>query len=97
MKKILFVFVLLTCATVRVHANEREVILDLPTMNCPMCPITVSKALTKVSGVIQVDVSYDTKQATVIFEAQETSIAALVHATTNAGYPSTVAEGAPND
>lgn len=72
------------------HAGESVVTLDLPTMNCAMCPITVKKALEKVEGVHEVTVSYDIKQATVRFENNETSTQKLIETTTNAGYPSTL-------
>ena len=71
-------------------AEPKTAILDLPTMNCAMCPITVKKALKKVNGVSQADVSYKDKQAVVKFDDELTSPDALIDATTNAGYPSTV-------
>ena len=71
-------------------AEPKTVILDLPTMNCAMCPITVKKALKNVEGVTRAEVSYEDKQAAVSFDDGLTSLNALIAATTNAGYPSTV-------
>ncbi len=71
-------------------AKPQTVTPDLPTMNCAMCPITVKKALIQVEGVAKVEVSYEQKQAVVTFEDARTSAAALVEATTNAGYSSTI-------
>lgn len=62
----------------------------LPTMNCAMCPITVKKALTKVDGVSRAEVSYEDKEAMVTFDDEKTSADALIEATTNAGFPSTI-------
>lgn len=59
-------------------------------MTCAACPITVKKALTKVGGVSQVDVSFDKREAVVTFDDAKTSIQKLTEATTNAGYPSSV-------
>jgi mercuric ion binding protein len=73
-------------------AKERLVLLDVPTMNCPVCPFTVEKALNGVSGVIAVDVSFEQKLAQVTFDDEVTSTKALVDATTNAGYPSRMRE-----
>ena len=73
-------------------AEPQTVTLDVPTMNCGMCPITVKKSLTKVEGVSDAKVSYKTKQAIVTFDNDETDTAALIKATTNAGYPSTINE-----
>ncbi|MDN5370556.1 MAG: periplasmic mercuric ion binding protein [Shewanella sp.] len=61
-------------------------------MNCAMCPITVKKALNKVKGVIEAEVSYEHKHAVVNFEDNQTSAGKLLEATTNAGYPSTLVE-----
>ena len=55
-----------------------------------MCPITVKMVLNKVEGVTDAEVSLEKKQAVVTFEDTKTTAAALVQATTNAGYPSTV-------
>ena len=91
MKKIMMAF-MLTFASFAACANPQTVTLDLPTMNCAMCPLTVKKALSKVDGVTNADVSYKDKQAVVTFEDDITNVEALVQATTNAGYPSTIKE-----
>jgi periplasmic mercuric ion binding protein len=79
------------------YAAEKTVVLDVPTMNCVTCPITVKKALQKVDGVLKAEVTYDPNLATVTFDDQKTSVKALTQATTNAGYPSTVSKTAKND
>ncbi len=89
MKKIMFAFALVI-VSLPTLAKPQTVTLDLPTMNCAMCPITVKKALTQVVGVATAEVSYEHKQAVVTFEDTRTSTVALVEATTNAGYPSTI-------
>jgi mercuric ion binding protein len=71
-------------------AASKTVTLDVPGMFCAACPITVKKALTKVTGVAEVNVDLDKKQAVVTFDDAKTRIATLTKATTNAGYPSTV-------
>ena len=50
MKKLTFVLMLFV-TSLTAWAKPQTVTLDLPTMNCAMCPITVKKALTKVDGV----------------------------------------------
>ena len=82
----------LTLASLSAWAKPQIVTLNLPTMNCAMCPITVKKALNKVEGVTEAEVSYEHKQAVVTFEDTQTSIKKLIDATTNAGYPSTIAK-----
>ena len=64
--------------------------LSVPSMNCPVCPITVKKALTQVSGVQKADVDLEKRQAKVTFDDVKTNVDVLTKATTNAGYPSTL-------
>lgn len=71
-------------------AASKSVTLAVPGMTCAACPITVKKALTKVTGVSKVDVDLDKLQAVVTFDDAKTTVAALTKATTDAGYPSTV-------
>lgn len=72
----------------------RIVTLSLPTMDCPVCPITVKKALGKVEGVSRAEVDFRKRQAMVQFDDAKTSAEALTRATRDAGYPSTVVGGA---
>jgi mercuric ion binding protein len=69
-------------------AAVQTVTLSVPGMTCAACPITVKKALTKVEGVSQVDVSFDKREAVVTFDDAKTTVQKLTEATTNAGYPS---------
>ena len=71
-------------------APPQTAVLDVQNMTCALCPITVKKSLEKVPGVSRVHVDYDKKTATVIFDADKTTAMALVKATTDAGFPSTV-------
>lgn len=72
------------------YAKQQTVTLDVPTMNCATCPLTVKMSLKHVEGVSQADVSFKTKKAIVTFDDEKISADDLVKATTNAGYPSTV-------
>lgn len=71
-------------------AAPPTVTLSLPTMDCPVCPITVKKALGKVEGVSRAEVDFAKRQAVVSFDDATTSVEALMRATKDAGYPSTV-------
>jgi mercuric ion binding protein len=71
-------------------AATRTVTLSVPGMNCAACPITVKKALGKVPGVAKTDVNLDKREATVTFDDARTNVEALMRATQDAGYPSTV-------
>jgi mercuric ion binding protein len=52
------------------------------------CAITVRKALDKTPGVASTKIDFDKKTATVRFDPERANIAALVKATSDAGYPS---------
>ncbi|GAC1623924.1 MAG: mercury resistance system periplasmic binding protein MerP [Candidatus Acidiferrum sp.] len=71
-----------------VGASPKTVTLHVPGMTCPVCPITVKKALEKVQGVSKVDMRFEKKQVLVTFDDAKTNTETLVNATTNAGFPS---------
>ena len=70
-------------------ATPKTAVLDVQNMTCSMCPLTVKAALKKVPGVTDATVNFDNKTATVTFDADKLDSAALVKATTDAGFPST--------
>ncbi len=69
-------------------AAQRTATLAVDNMMCPACPYTVKQSLARVAGVSNVVVSFEKKTATVTYDDQETTLAALTNATTQAGYPS---------
>ena len=71
-------------------ATPQTAVLDVQNMTCELCPVTVKKSLEKVPGVSQARIDFAKKTATVTFDAEKTNATALVKATTDAGYPSTV-------
>ncbi len=52
--------------------------------------IRVSRSLTKVQGVVKADVSLEKAEAAVTFDDAKTNVEALLKATKDAGYPSTL-------
>ncbi len=71
-------------------AATQTVTLSVPGMTCAACPITVKKALSRVEGVSQVAVTFEKREAVVIFDDTKTSVQKLTKATEDAGYPSSV-------
>lgn len=69
-------------------ADEQKTSLALKNMTCPSCNYMVKSALMKVDGVKSAKVSFEKKTAYVTFEDSKATIAALIKATTNAGFPS---------
>lgn len=83
-----FCALLFCILSVPVWAAQRTVILSVPTMDCPVCPITVRKSLAKLPGVRQVAVDFEKRQAIVTFDDAKASVEMLTRATNDAGYPS---------
>ncbi|WP_394752894.1 cation transporter [Crenothrix sp.] len=87
------VFLLLLTQSGFLFAAEQSVVLSIPGMDCPVCPITIKKSLQKVAGVKSVDVSYESKTAAVVFDDQLSGLPDLLKATENVGYPSKLQDG----
>jgi mercuric ion binding protein len=71
-------------------AAPKRVVLDVPGMNCQLCPISVKKALEGVPGVLDAKADLATKSAEATFDPDRTSPEALAKAVTNAGYPASI-------
>ncbi len=72
-------------------AAQKQVTLKVQNMYCASCPYIVKQALSSLEGVEDVRVSFRQKTATVIYDDERVSTAALIAATTENGYPSTIA------
>lgn len=70
-------------------AASQSAVLDVQNMTCSLCTVTVKKALQNVPGVEDAKIDVEHKTATVKYDSAKTNTAALVKATTAAGYPST--------
>lgn len=68
----------------------KTVMLSVPGMTCPVCPITVKKALENVKGVSKVFVNFDAKTAIVTFDPTQVNKSDLTEATKKSGYPSSI-------
>jgi mercuric ion binding protein len=69
-------------------AKQQTLSLNVPTMDCATCPITIKASLLKVPGVSKVKVSYERREAVIVFDDSKASVADLKKATEDAGYPS---------
>ena len=69
------------------NAKQQTVVLNVPTMDCATCPITIKAALTKVPGVTKAKVSYEQREAVVEYDDAQASVADLKKATEDVGYP----------
>lgn len=92
MKLLVSTLVLAMCSLSDVQAAEQTVVLNIPTMDCATCPLTIKMALLKVKGVSRADVSYERREAHVTFDDSIATIAALKKATSDAGYPALLSD-----
>ncbi|MEK7350130.1 MAG: mercury resistance system periplasmic binding protein MerP [Nitrospirota bacterium] len=90
MNKLITVIALSAALSAPAWAATQAVTLSVTGMTCAACPITIKKALKKVEGVENIEVNLEKKEALVTFDDAKTTVEALLEATTNAGYPSTV-------
>ncbi len=91
MKNILLatVSILYLAAAGASFAAEQTVTMDIEKMTCALCPLTVRKAMERVDGVKEVDVDFDSKEATVTFDDSKTTAEEVAQTSTDVGYPAT--------
>ena len=82
-----------TVAEAASHNALKTETFNIEKMTCATCPITVKKAIGKVSGVSSVEVDFQAKTATVTFDPNRTKVSAIASASTNAGYPASIRAG----
>lgn len=68
-------------------AKQQTVELNVPTMDCATCPITIKTALSKVPGVSKVKVSYEKREAVIVYDDAKATVSDLKKATEDVGYP----------
>ena len=92
MKTILATLFLLFMISGIALAAEQTVTFTIDKMYCTLCPITVSKAMKGVEGVSEVEADYATKLAVATYDDAVTDWQEIALASTNAGYPATIAD-----
>lgn len=90
MKKLITLLALSAALSAPAWAATQTVTLSVTGMTCAACPITIKKALNKVEGVEKIEINLEKKEALITFDDAKTTVEALLEATKNAGYPSTV-------
>ncbi|MBU6491616.1 MAG: mercury resistance system periplasmic binding protein MerP [Burkholderiales bacterium] len=90
MNKLIAMVALAATLSAPAWATVKTITLLVPGMTCAACPITVKAALSKVPGVENATVIFDKKEAVVSFDDAKTNVQALIKATTDAGYPSSI-------
>lgn len=65
----------------------QTMVFAVENMTCPLCPVTVKTAMERVNGVKSVDVDFDAKTATVVFDPAQATPGQIAKASADAGYP----------
>lgn len=91
MSRFFWVSTLAAALALSANAGEpKRVVLDVPGMNCSLCPISVKKALEKVPGVLAAKADLATKSAEASYDPDRTGPDALARAVTGAGFPAKI-------
>jgi len=62
------------------------VYLDVRGMHCVNCPVKVEKALSKMEGIIEVDVSWEREKGSVTFDRHLTGLSAIIQRINKMGF-----------
>ena len=89
-KQSIFMAAVLIAFSSPLLAAQKTVTLGVPGMTCGACPITVKKAISRVDGVTQTEVDFDSRQAGVTYDDTKANADQIMKATANAGYPATL-------
>ena len=65
---------------------DQLVFILIEGMHCHKCDLTIQKALSRLPGVHEVEVDFNSKQASVLYDQERVGIKALTDAVTEAGY-----------
>jgi periplasmic mercuric ion binding protein len=84
------VAVSLLAAATALAADPKTVTLDVPSMFCSLCQISVCKALERLPGVVEARADNNSKRAEVKYDPDKVSAEGLAEALTKAGFPAKV-------
>jgi len=59
-------------------------------MTCAACPITVRKAMSRVDGVVRIDVNFEARTATATYDPARATPHDIAAASTGVGFPATL-------
>lgn len=67
-------------------SNDQLAVIRIDGMHCHNCEQTISKAISAKPGVHEVEVDFNSKQASVLFDPSQVKIAELMAAVDEVGY-----------
>ena len=69
--------------------RDQLVLIRIAGMHCHKCEQTIQKTLSRLPGVHEVEVDFNSGQASVLFQPNAVSISELMQAVSDAGYQAT--------
>ncbi|QOV92255.1 heavy-metal-associated domain-containing protein [Humisphaera borealis] len=70
-------------------SKDQLVLIAIQGMHCHKCEIAITKALSAIPGVFEVEVDFNSGQASVLFDASRVQVSHLVAAVNDTGYQTT--------
>ena len=70
-------------------ARDQLAVIRIEGMHCHKCEQAIQKALTRFSGVHEVEVDFNSGQASILFDGSSVNVRQLVDAVNSAGYRAT--------
>jgi copper chaperone CopZ len=67
-------------------AKDQLAVITIEGMHCHKCELAIQKALGRNPGVHEVEVDFNSGQASVLFDRSQTSVSQLLESVTGAGY-----------
>ena len=74
-------------------AEEKRFELAVGNLYCPACTYILERTLTKVQGIMAVQVIYETSTVRVVYDDARVDVAAIKQATASIGFPSKIIRG----
>lgn len=73
------------------NSNRQKLLVDITGMNCNNCAASVTKALTRLDGVIECDTNFSNERSTIVYHPDLITTRQLVDAIERSGYHTVVA------
>jgi len=93
--RLLFAVLVSLIVSTTAFAAERTAAFTVENMTCSTCPLTIKVAVKKIDGVKDVQVNYEGKTATVVYDDARTTTDAIAKAMNDAGFPATLVSSKP--
>lgn len=84
------IFTIVYTSSAEEIVTTQKVTFKVNGMTCKICPLTIKTALKRLDGVVNTEVSYEDKKATVVYEEDKVSEIDMVEVIKKAGFEAKV-------